>query len=161
MIKKILYCLCIYLIAMFLVSFLSNIFKPVITKNKNVISHFLETNDLIIEQENTQQIKITEQQDKDDLSNNKLKTTKGNPFFIDVNIIYPSNIIENRKPNIQTCFIADIPCFDVFEEIEKRKSKVIYKRKFCLCFMKQKIKRLKAKKMAIRRIHYAFDYSLC
>jgi len=161
MINKVLYCVCIYLIAMFLVSFLSNIFEPAISKDKNVISHFLRTSDSTTEQENIQQKKITEQHDEDDLSNNKIKTTKGNPFFIDVNIIYPSNIIENRKPNIQTCFIADIPCFDVLYELEKRTSKVIYKRKFCLCFMKQQIKRLKAKKMAIRRIHYAFDYSLC
>lgn len=161
MIKKVLYCLCIYLIAMFLVSFLSNIFEPTVPKNKKVISYFLGTNDSITEQANIQQKKITEQQDKDDLSNNKFKTTKSNPFSIDVNIIYPSNIIENRKPDVYKCFIADIPRCDVFEELEKRKSKVIYKRKFCLCFMKQQIKRLKAKKMAIRRIYYAFDYSLC
>lgn len=136
MIKKVLYCLCIYLIAMFLISFLSNIFEPAIPEDKNAISYFLKTNDSMTEQENIQQKKITEQQDKDDLSNNKLKTTKGNPFSIDVNIIYPSNIIENRKPNIQTRFIADIPCFNVFEELEKRTSKVIYKRKFCLYAIK-------------------------
>lgn len=139
--NKVLFVICIYLVAMFLISFLSNIFEPAIPKNKKAINYFLGTEDSMIEQENIQQKKITEQQDKDNLSNNKIKTTKGNPFFIDVNIIYPSNTIENREPDVCKHFIANISYFNIFEEIEKRKSKVLYKRKFCLYAIKYGLKK--------------------
>lgn len=147
MIKKILYCICLYLVAMLLFYGASSIFGSGVQEDKNA---YLNTEVAIEESQALQQEKTVTQTENTDLYINQVKSnTKGNPFSMDVNIINQIEAIENRTNYKPSYFMADISRFDVIEEIEKRKCKIKYKRIFCLCFINNKLKRLTAKKMAI------------
>ena len=111
--------------------------------------------------ENAEFVQPTVQQSKDKI-NNIIDITKANQtnnfaqsFPFEVNVIYEEEHIEN------ICEYEYIQCFKhealdttniILLEFNKRKCKIKYKRIFCLCFIKQKIKRLTAKKMAIKKI---------
>ena len=56
--------------------------------------------------------------------------------------------LESHSIEISKAF-SSIPHYNVYEEIEKRKTKFWYKRKFVLCFIKNRIKRINKKKFFI------------
>ena len=76
------------------------------------------------------------------------KSTATIPFDFSVNITEEQ---AEQKQNIAFSFLfADIPHYDVYEELEKRKCKFIYQRKFALCILKQKLKRFTPHKWRIK-----------
>lgn len=138
MMRKVLFILCIYLLLMLIVSGASTLFS-LDNGNKQCVVKYTENNETK-NQEQTQATYAT--------TDNTTSYQKELPFDFSVNITEEQT---EQKQNIAFSFLfADIPHYDVYEELEKRKCKFIYQRKFALCILKQKLKRFTPHKWRIK-----------
>lgn len=136
--RKVLFILCIYLLLMFIVGGTSNLFS-LDNGNEQYVVKYTENNKT-----------KNQEQPKETITATDYATSyqKELPFDFSVNITEKQT---KQKQNIAFSFLfVDIPHYDVYEELEKRKCKFIYQRKFALCILKQKIKHLKPHKWRIK-----------
>ena len=131
--KKVLLSICIYLILMIIVSGCSNLHN-----NQNLF--FSSNGDILIQKVKKQTEDITQEIKEAQTA----EVTAASPFG------FTLKIIEEKKEEQSLlhfyCSIGYLTSYNYIEEIEKRKTKLWYKRKFVLCFIKNRIKILKLKK---------------
>lgn len=138
MIHKVLYSLAIYLTLMLIISSLSFLFAPIPeVKSEDFAENGLKAEEVPdLEKTEEQTIETTEAMAAD--------ITATSPFGFSIKITE-----ENEEEQSLLHFYSSIgylTSYNYVEEIEKRKTKFWYKRKFVLCFIKNRIKILKSKK---------------
>lgn len=126
--KKVLLSICIYLILMIIVSGCSNLHN-----NQNLF--FSSNGDILIQKVKKQTEDITQEIKEAQTA----EVTAASPFG------FTLKIIEEKKEEQSLlhfyCSIGYLTSYNYIEEIEKRKTKLWYKRKFALCMIKNRIKR--------------------
>lgn len=143
MIRAIIYGLSVYIVLMLIVSSISTLVSPNHEEpERTYVATIGELEEEEVQTEHAETTKL------------EVEQTETTSYQKELLFDFSVNIIEEQteqKQNIAFSFLfADIPHYDVYEELEKRKCKFIYQRKFALCIIKNRIKILKLKKWKIK-----------